>query len=61
MKTPVDMYYRFTWDTEPTEEQLQVIMSEVCEQAKQENEKNLQAIQDDIREEIKRLQTLDSL
>ncbi|GHS89203.1 hypothetical protein FACS189487_08990 [Campylobacterota bacterium] len=33
----VDMYYRFTQDDEPTEEQLQVIMQEVAEDARREH------------------------
>ena len=31
MDTKVDMTYRFLWDTEPTDEQLLVIMKKVAE------------------------------
>jgi hypothetical protein len=34
MNTAVDMNYRFVWDKEPTDEQLQVIMQEVGEEAR---------------------------
>jgi hypothetical protein len=37
MAAQVDMNYRFTWDTEPTEEQLQVIMQEVGEKVRSKN------------------------
>jgi hypothetical protein len=32
MDTIVDMNYRFVWDKEPTDEQLQIIMQEVGEE-----------------------------
>ena len=38
MDTKVNMDYRFTWDDEPTEEQLQVIMQEVAEEARRDHE-----------------------
>ena len=31
MENKVDMTYRFTWDTEPTDEQLNALMREVGE------------------------------
>jgi len=36
MDTKVDMTYRFLWDTEPTDEQLLVIMEEVAEEVRRE-------------------------
>jgi hypothetical protein len=38
MNTDVDMTYRFTWDEEPTDEQLAVIMQKVGEKARRESE-----------------------
>ena len=39
MSANVDMTYRFTWDSEPTDEQLLVLMQEVGEEARQKSEK----------------------
>ena len=39
MSANVDMTYRFVWDSEPTDEQLLVIMQEVGEEARLGNEK----------------------
>jgi hypothetical protein len=33
---PVDMTYRFTWDSEPTDEQLQQLMKEVATDVRQQ-------------------------
>ena len=38
MDANVDMTYRFVWDSEPTEEQLLVIMQEVGEEARLKSE-----------------------
>ena len=38
MDTTVDMTYRFLWDSEPTDEQLLVIMKEVAEDARRSRE-----------------------
>ncbi|MDR0328873.1 MAG: hypothetical protein LBI05_11315 [Planctomycetaceae bacterium] len=38
MNTTVDMTYRFLWDSEPTDEQLLVIMEEVAEEARYKRE-----------------------
>jgi len=35
----VDMYYRFTWDTEPTDEQLDVIMEGAKQEVLLQNER----------------------
>lgn len=51
----VDMYYRFTWDTEPTDEQLAVIMQEVKENVIQQKEKNKKKLIEDIEEEFAKL------
>ena len=39
MDSKVDMTYRFLWDSEPTDEQLHVIMENVAEEARQGREK----------------------
>ena len=43
MDAKVDMTYRFVWDSEPTDEQLLVIMQEVAEDVRHSREKNFQA------------------
>ena len=48
----VDMYYRLTWDTEPTDEQLAVIMEEVKEDAIQQSKRIKKKLLDDIEEEF---------
>jgi len=58
MRDFTNMNYRFVWDTEPTDEQLEVIMQEVCEQAKEEEEKNLQIMREDIQKNIERLKQI---
>ena len=50
MISNTDMYYRFTSDDEPTEEQLETLMQEVAEEVRKENV-NIQAI---IKENIMR-------
>ncbi|MDR2498363.1 MAG: hypothetical protein LBD28_02870 [Tannerellaceae bacterium] len=51
MKKEVDMTYRFTWDTEPTDEQLQQLMEEVAEEVRQKKaereELHLQRLRDE--------------
>jgi len=55
-KTAVDMTYRFTWDTEPTEEQLGQLMEEVAEDVRREQKEVEQKIKISIQNEVKRLQ-----
>jgi vacuolar-type H+-ATPase catalytic subunit A/Vma1 len=55
MDSKVDMHYRFLWDEEPTDEQLQVIMQEVGEEARRENEKIKKQLKEDIEKEYLRL------
>ena len=43
MANKTDMYYRFTSDDEPTEEQLETLMEEVAEEVRKKNA-NIQAI-----------------
>jgi hypothetical protein len=38
MSSKVDMIYRFLWDEEPTDEQLETLMKEVGEAVRQKNE-----------------------
>jgi hypothetical protein len=51
MDSNVDMNYRFLWDEEPTDEQLRVIMQEVGEEARLQNEKIQKQLQDDTERE----------
>jgi hypothetical protein len=48
----VDMYYRFTWDTEPTDEQLNAIMEEVKIDVIKQSKKNKIMLQKQIEEEF---------
>jgi len=45
----IDMNYRFVWDTEPTDEQLQVIMQEVGEEAHHQQKKNQRMVLENIK------------
>jgi hypothetical protein len=51
MDSNVDMNYRFLWDEEPTDEQLRVIMQEVGEEARRQNEEIQKQLQEDIEKE----------
>ena len=55
MDSNVDMYYRFLWDEEPTDEQLQVIMQEVGEDARRQDEEIKKQLKEDIEREYLRL------
>jgi len=48
----VDMYYRFAWDTEPTDEQLDVIMEGVKQTSIKQSEKNKKMLKEQIEEEF---------
>ena len=48
MDTTVEMAYRFRWDSEPTDEQLQVIMEEVAEEARHKKAKIAEQIIENI-------------
>jgi hypothetical protein len=54
MNSNVDMTYRFTWDTEPTDEQLLVIMQEVGEEARQKSEMIAKMIVENLENEYAR-------
>ena len=57
MTTKVDMTYSFLQDDEPTDEQLQVIMQEVAEEARSGREKVARQVIENIeREYIRALQ-----
>ena len=58
MNTKVDMTYSFLWDSEPTDEQLQVIMEEVAEEARSNHEKIAQLVIENIEQESVRLHSL---
>ena len=51
MDTKVDMTYRFLWDSEPTDEQLLIIMQEVGEDVRQSREKVARQVIENIRRE----------
>jgi len=44
-----DMHYRFLWDTEPTDAQLQAIMQEVGEDVRNQQKRTQQMILENIR------------
>ncbi|MDR1963454.1 MAG: hypothetical protein LBQ50_06720 [Planctomycetaceae bacterium] len=56
-KTNVDMTYRFTWDTEPTEEQLDQLMKEVAEKVRQQSVRQEQLIRDRLKQELELART----
>ena len=55
MNANADMTYHFEWGTEPTDEQLLVIMQEVGEEARQKSEKIAQQIIENIKRESARI------
>jgi hypothetical protein len=55
MNTDVDMTYRFLWDEEPTDEQLQVLMQEVGEDVRRESEQMERQIKEKLEEEYARV------
>jgi hypothetical protein len=55
MNTDVDMTYRFTWDSEPTDEQLAVIMEEVAEKVRLSAERTKLLVRQNLREERLRI------
>jgi hypothetical protein len=54
MSANVDMTYRFVWDSEPSDEQLLVIMQEVGEEARLKSEKIAKQIIENIEREYDR-------
>jgi len=54
MDTKVDMTYRFVWDSEPTDEQLLVIMQEVGEEARRKSEEIAKQVIENIEREYVR-------
>jgi len=57
MSANVDMTYRFVWDTDPTDEQLCVIMQEVGEEARRKSEKIAKQIIENIERESARIRS----
>jgi ElaB/YqjD/DUF883 family membrane-anchored ribosome-binding protein len=53
----VDMTYNFRWDAEPTDEQLEQLMREVGEEARESNKEANAKYRQAIREEIKLMKT----
>ena len=59
METKVDMTYRFLWDSEPTEEQLLVIMQEVAEDVRHSREIVAKQVLENIKKESARLHSIE--
>ncbi|MDR0414617.1 MAG: hypothetical protein LBH84_04285 [Prevotellaceae bacterium] len=53
--TKVDMTYRFLWDTEPTDEQLQALMQEVGEDVRRESEQMERQMKERLEAEYARI------
>jgi hypothetical protein len=51
MSQPVDMTYSFTWDTEPTDEQLQTLMEEVALDVRRQSIKAQESVRQAIQDE----------
>ena len=58
MSTKVDMTYRFLWDSEPTDEQLLVIMQEVAEDVQRSRQKVAKQVIENIERESARLRSI---
>jgi hypothetical protein len=54
MDTKVDMTYRFTWDEDPTDEQLEALMREVGEDIHREKEDLAKIWEENMQREINR-------
>ena len=61
MSTKIDMTYRFLWDNEPTDEQLQIIMEEVAEEARLQREILTKLVFENIKRESMQLHTCQSV
>jgi len=57
MGANADMTYRFVWDSEPTDEQLLVIMQEVGEEARQKSEQIAKQVIENIKQESIRIRS----
>ena len=57
MDTKIDMTYRFLWDSEPTDEQLLVIMQEVGEEARRNSEEIAKQVIENIKRESARMRS----
>jgi hypothetical protein len=53
MANKVDMNYRFTSDSEPTDEQLKALMEEVAEEVRRKSSGMQELIMDNIRREYR--------
>ena len=61
METKVDMTYRFLWDSEPTDEQLLVLMQEVGEEVRQNREKVAKQVLANIQQESVRVRAAQTI
>jgi hypothetical protein len=50
-----DMYYRFLWDTEPADEQLQALMQEVGEDVRHIRERVSRCMKEKLRQDFIKL------
>ena len=57
MKPKVDMTYSFLWNSEPTDEQLEVIMQEVADEAKEGKKIVEKLILENIQKESDRIKS----
>jgi len=58
MDIRVDMTYNFLQDDEPTDEQLQVIMQEVAEEARQRRKEVARKVIENIEREYERIRSI---
>jgi hypothetical protein len=58
MDTKIDMTYSFLQDDEPTDEQLHIIMQEVAEEARRENDEVAKKIPENIERECLHIRTV---
>jgi hypothetical protein len=58
MDTKVDMTYRFTWDEDPTDEQLEALMREVGEDIHREKEVLAKIWEENMQREMDRVNAM---
>ena len=58
MSIEVDMYYRFMGDSEPSEEQLTVLMQEVNEEVREKNSKLQSLVLENIQREYENIKKI---
>jgi hypothetical protein len=58
MEPSENMYYRFTSDSEPKEEQLSLLMQEIRDEVREKNAQSQSAIEENIRREYENVKKL---